>query len=59
MLGDNSELFRLQAEEQAARERFYVMERGIRDPDVLRHAKDIWDEAQAALAVRRSRETTL
>ena len=57
MPSDDNDLFRLQEEERAARERFYVMERGILDPDVRRHAKAIWDEAQAALEGRRRRET--
>ena len=51
---NNDELFQLQEEERAARERFRVMERNIRDRDVLRHAKDIWHEAQAALESRRN-----
>jgi hypothetical protein len=54
----NDELFRLREEAQAARARFLLMTRNIRDHDVLRHAKDIWDEAQAALESAKGRETT-
>jgi hypothetical protein len=47
MPGDR-ELLRLQEAERAARQRFDTMTRNIRDADVLRHAKDLWLEAEAA-----------
>jgi hypothetical protein len=55
----DDELLRLQDAERAARERFARIARGIRDPDFVRHAKDIWLEAQAALGLHENGKATL
>ncbi len=57
MPNDDNELIRLQDEERAARERFDVMRWGVRDTDIIRHAKDLWLEAQAAFDRYQSRKT--
>jgi hypothetical protein len=49
-MSSDRELLRLQHAEQAARQRFDRLARDIRDADVLRHAKDLWLEAQAAVS---------
>ena len=47
---NDRELLRLQDAELAARQRFDRLALNIRDADVLRHARDLWLEAQAALS---------
>src|SRR5476651_2446479 len=47
---EDLQLRRLQEEEQNARQRYFVMHANILDAEIRRHAKEIWLEAQAAIA---------
>jgi hypothetical protein len=47
---DDPELLRLKEEALAARQRLERLGKGFQDPEVLRHAKDIWKEARAEAA---------
>ena len=59
MPSPDRELLRLQEAEETARQLFARIVRGVRDPDFIRHAKDIWLEAQEALGRHENGKTAL
>jgi len=50
MPSEDPELLRLQGLALAARQRFVRLKECLHEPEVLRHAEDIWLEARAAAA---------
>jgi hypothetical protein len=59
MLSTDQELLRLQDAVHAARELFVRIIPGIRDPDSLRSARNIWSEAQETLRRHEIRQKVL
>jgi hypothetical protein len=55
---DAAQLSCLQDAEVASRQRFFLIGGTVRDADVLRHARDLWLEAQGAITQFRRQRTS-